>query len=446
MQPDWAREIREPAARIVAHLSGDIHLSQFPGALECISSLLQVQAWTKKQDGGRPKPNELILQGLIILEGLAFHHHNCRAICSTPGLVGKIMAPLSYANLMHDISNNVEWAKVVGGTFKVLHKLIQAPGKSSKRLSRAIYSNKQSMGNLGIILQHDAVDADQEDLQMGAMGILTHLALDLSINLAKETKEKLVNKLLHIFLGHGGGGREPLKEMAGKTLVVLSTNNESNSSLILTVENEIIGDLTWILDAQTTTSTYRAIAAQILENLCAHCDLDKQWLKETLLPKVLKEILSSKRLATENAISPPIDEENPQPSAPRNDEENKSSDGGNEEQTTAFLSLALVIQDKLISADDFDNAVQNEGVRPADFVAKIKTIVERNCQQETAESLRILKLCCQIAEPMMQRDHYAQRRKTEFYESVSNASKILFNLESCMLFAGTDFELQKTRP
>jgi hypothetical protein len=33
------REIRERAARIVAYVSGELHISQFPGALQCISSL-----------------------------------------------------------------------------------------------------------------------------------------------------------------------------------------------------------------------------------------------------------------------------------------------------------------------------------------------------------------------------------------------------------------------
>nr|CAB3489419.1 unnamed protein product [Digitaria exilis] len=38
--PQGAREMRELAARIVAHLAGDLHLSQFPGAIDSISSLL----------------------------------------------------------------------------------------------------------------------------------------------------------------------------------------------------------------------------------------------------------------------------------------------------------------------------------------------------------------------------------------------------------------------
>ncbi|CAN6356176.1 unnamed protein product [Urochloa humidicola] len=510
------REMRVATARIVARLAPQIHLAQFPGAMECISSLLQT----------RGPNNELILQGLLILERLASDQHNCTAICSTPGLLRKIMVPLSSTHLINDISNNTEWIRVVRASFSVLHTLlVNTTGKASSQLRRKIYSNKQSMSHLETILEHGQQSAgwELEELKMLTMRILTQLAGDLSINLAMETKKKLSTKLLQIFLKD----RELFRACAGQTLQFLLTKTGSNAALVMNTQNDIIGRLAGILDAKNHF-TYRKIAANILENLCTHCDLDKQWVKETLLPKVLEEILSCKRKTPENNVSPPSnqenqqidsppgdeenqqnsapindeetnnistqqgDEENQQNSAPINDEETnnvstqqgdeenqqnsapinveetnnistqqgdieiqetsptvdqkRSSDGGNKQQFTtskftreAFLSLALVIRDKLVSADDFDNAVQKEGVGPAAFVGKIKTIVEDNCQAN-AESLRIVKLCCRIAEPMLQRDQYAQHfRNTGFVELVSNASKNMSNLESCMLFSEDDF-------
>ncbi|CAN6356179.1 unnamed protein product [Urochloa humidicola] len=496
--------MRVAAARMVARLARDIHLAQFPGAIECISSLLE-------RTGG--PTNELIRQGLLILDGLACNHHNCSTICSSPGLLRKIMAPLSSAHLIDNISNNTEWVRVVKGSFWVLHRLfVNNPGVAGSQLRHEIYSNKQSMSNLESILEHGQQSAGWQltELKKLAMGILTHLAVDQSINLATETKKKLITKQLQIFLADGeegeGGGAATVfslhRTWAGKTLQYLLTKTESNAALVMNTQNDIIGRLAGILDAKNN-AMYRGIAANILANLCAHCDLDKQWVKETLLPKVLAEILSSKRGIPENKVSPPSneenqqidslpgdeenqqssatnnistqqgDEENQQNSAPINVEEtnnvstqqgdieiqetsptvdqNKSSDSRSKQQLTtakftreAFLSLALVIRDKLVNADDFDNAVQKEGVGPAAVVGKIKTIVEDNCQAN-AESLRILKLCCQIAEPMLQRNQYAQHfRNTGFVELVSNASKNMSNLESCMLFAETDFGLKNT--
>ncbi|CAN6347768.1 unnamed protein product [Urochloa humidicola] len=417
--------MRVAAARIIVRLDPDIHLTQFPGAIECISSLLQTRG-----------PNDdLILQGLWILDRLASNNHNnCTAICSTPGLLPKIMVPLSSVHLINDISNNTEWVRVVTESFWVLHMLLaNTPGNAGSQLRQKIYSNKQSMSNLESILDHGQQSAGLDlYMKMLAMRILTHLALDQSINLAMETKKKLITKQLQIFLEDGEEGEgaatvfNPLRSWAGQTLLSLLTKTGSNAALVMNTQNNNIGRLSGILDAKNNT-TYREIAANILENLCAHCDLDKQWVKGTLLPKVLAEILSSKRGTPENKVSPPCneenkqidsppgDEENQQNSAPINDEEtnnnstqqdvkeiqetswtadqNKSSNGANEQQSTtaklvreALLSLALVIRDKQISADDFDNAVQMEGVAPNAFVAKIKTIVEDNYCEENAQS------------------------------------------------------------
>ncbi|TVU26289.1 hypothetical protein EJB05_28828, partial [Eragrostis curvula] len=123
-----------------------------------------------------------------------------------------------------------------------------------------------------------------------------------------------------------------------------------------------------------------------------------------------------------------------------------SDDGGNEEETgakelqEAFLSLALVICDKL-SAEDFHNAVKKNAQEHI-FVAKLKAIVDKNCQA-TANSLRIVKLCGQIAVSIMRCNQYtAHFKDQEFMKSFSEASKIM----SSMLFAGTDLRLKSARP
>ncbi|TKV99806.1 hypothetical protein SEVIR_8G068000v4 [Setaria viridis] len=551
------REMRECAAGIVAHLAGDIHIGQFPGALRCISSLLQLQDETTattywdsdgqqvgddgamsvldllqkylhwvsydqqvgddggKKDGGC---NKLILQGLAILERLASSdHHNCSDICSAPGLLHMITAPLYSGTFSGDI-NMSDWAHVVNAAFKVIYQLIShAPEDISTRLRLDISSNEQAMSNLkGILDQGTGIGLEtQEQLLMRAMEILTELTLDSSVDLTSETKENLIKKQLQIFLADQAtqepdSRTNPLIVTAGRTLVLLTSNSKTNPDFILkacdsdslapltglpddentvalpievTIEDKknTVAHLTELLDA-TNNITYRTIAAEILENFCTHCDWNKhkQIMKELLLPKVVTEILSIKSDQPEGKISdekenkpqsrtwtrsqknnrgnqknfvpPGKDEENQKDIAPggksmirrkSSDEQNKQ----NKEQTAkkelqeALLSLALVICDKLISADD---VIQEKALGGDAFVVKLKTIIDDNCQLR-ADSLRIVKLCGRIAASMMQSQPYAERfRNKKFAQSLTKASEIMSNLESCMIFAGTDFGLKKT--
>jgi len=136
--------------------------------------------------------------------------------------------------------------------------------------------------------------------------------------------------------------------------------------------------------------------------------------------------------------------------SPSTTDQNESSDEGNDEQAATkelqgeLLSLTLVIYDKLISPDDFEDAVEKKGIGNGElFVKKLKTILKENCK-ETITSLRIVKLCGQIATSMMSRNKYTEQFKNQgFVDSLSEAKKIMSNLESCILFAETDIQLKK---
>uniref|UniRef100_A0A0A9EHF7 Uncharacterized protein n=1 Tax=Arundo donax TaxID=35708 RepID=A0A0A9EHF7_ARUDO len=341
--PECAREMRELAAYIVVHLAGDIHLAQFPGAIQCISSLLQSETtwmyWNSNQQGlphpqSEPPPkkqamilrlqkveqkkeawrhgqvmkkhdgdhrmeevdnssgnggggggsNKLILLGLSILKRLASDHQNCNEICSTPGILPKITAPLYSDTLVQDIRISA-WADVVNETFQVLVRLVRDPGESSKRLVQDISSNKHAVSNLEKILDENSIAGP--GMQMRAMNILTALASDSSSNLARETKENLMKKQLQTFLADEGVEEleatcNPNKATAGGALAFLSTNSETNSAFIMSGYDDILGRLTDKLDPKNN-NIYRIIAADILGNLCAHCALDKERVKETLL-------------------------------------------------------------------------------------------------------------------------------------------------------------------
>ncbi|CAL4985327.1 unnamed protein product [Urochloa decumbens] len=343
---DDGKEMRGLAAHVLAHLAGNIGLAQFPGALRCISSsLLQEETTTcwssNSQQQGRqrhhPQPQQsklppqkqamllqlerkereleakfwsgrssrdsyiegrcqelVLLHGLTILQTLASDHQNCREICTTPGLLPKITAPLYSDTLIRD-TNIREWAKVVSQSLKVMLRLIHAPGKAGRRLRREISSNKQA----SIVLNHYST-ANQE-LYGRCLEMLTELALDPSVNLASSTKENLINKQMQIFLAveevqepDSLPNQHQVTVTAGRSLVLITTNSQTNSDFIMRAyHGNILARLAGLL-ANKKNVIYRTIAAEILDNLCTHCDWNvyKLILTESLLPKVLTEIMS----------------------------------------------------------------------------------------------------------------------------------------------------------
>lgn len=341
-------EIKELAARILAHLACDIDVTHFTGAIRCVSSLLfgattqmpaacwnnhqhqhQHQHGSSKQGSNykldQPEPGAgdsqgttlltywnnqqagagdcegdnwhgLILQGLTILERLASDQQNCKEICGAPDLITNIMSPIYSDTLIQDI-NIVPWQDVVHGVFKVVHQLIRAPEwTGATRLAHEISGSEQAVSNLERIL--DQGSAASQQLQMRAMEILTELALDPSANLAMETKENLINKQVHIFLDEGK--EQDLRITAGRTLLALLSKATGTISVVCIMSeynHSIVDQVTEILDAKSMV-IYRTIAAEILENLCAlHMNMmDKNHVKNTLLPKVTSVYVNSKTI------------------------------------------------------------------------------------------------------------------------------------------------------
>lgn len=370
------KEMRVLAARIVAHLAGGIQLAHFPGAIRSVSSLLETtvqplwnnnqrdddqllpserrdREWArrkaemekkrrerKQRRRERKKPgvgmrqnendgreeeeeeeeqvgcNELILQGLRILEGLTCDPHNCTDIRAAPGLLDKITVPLYSATLIQDIGRSEPWANIANSSLKVVHHLIThaAPGT---RLRHEISSNKQAVTNLQSIL-----DLGTEEQQVRTMEIFTELVLDSSLDITLETRENLVRKQLQTFLLANGGEDEiqlppvppaatnpikkrkkkklrapipikkkkkmnkTIKATAGETLSILSSKSEAISKFIVREHNDIVDRLIGMLDAKYNTR-HRTISAEILENLCTHC---KEHVDQTFLQKVRQSL------------------------------------------------------------------------------------------------------------------------------------------------------------
>lgn len=103
------------------------------------------------------------------------------------------------------------------------------------------------------------------------------------------------------------------------------------------------------------------------------------------------------------------------------------------------------MRDKLIEPENFALIIEEKisGGGGA-FLNMLKAIVDDNCQrQATPVSLRIIKLCGQIAKPIMRRNRCSDQKK-EFVKLLTKATNTMANLESCMLFTGTDCGMEKT--
>ncbi|KAL5204747.1 hypothetical protein ABZP36_009618 [Zizania latifolia] len=500
-------ELRLLAARIVAELAGGIRLAQFPGSLRCVSSLLEatdqpcctnphpsvnfdtllqqlmahanrtLETWRSRSHGkpddkgsvGSCSCNELIMPGLTILQRLARDPHNCADICQDLGLLTKITAPIHSHTLIHDMAMNPPWADITNCSLRVVHQLIHvATSKAGRRLRHQISSNKQAITNLEGIL-----DGGSHQLQMRAMEILSELVLDSSLNISKDTRENLVRKQLQIFLPDRGEQekevkadsapmeKKTIKATAGETLSTLSNKSRAVSRFIAEEHSDIVDRLTQMLHPKNNTR-YRAMSAQILENLCIHCKEHVSKERESLLPKVLAEIL-----ATKTKTKPEASGSIPQPdkkegtheiSSEGNDVEmqlprhtgHKASNQENEDDVKelqeALLSLtSVIIHEELTSSDNFALAVR-ENAPDGALVEKLKAIVDDNCNcQATPVSLKIVKLCSQISESVFaMRDYCTGDQKERFVGSFSKASNTLAKLEGCILFTGTGRGIQKT--
>jgi hypothetical protein len=352
-------EMRWLAARIVQHVAPELSLAQFPGALECISSLLDTSGYynrdgdqeatyfaaqlrlDKKQQGkqGRKQVSinnwvegtneDLILQGLRVLEHLALDERNCKVICSTDSLFYKIVAPVSSEKLIQDTKTNTAWAKVTDGSLKLLSRLMRSLGDSDtgKEMRRRVADNRSAVNNLEEVLALEINSSNIIALQIRTIEILEQLCSGdgestYTNNSTRERRGNLVMKLLHIFLtdkwmedyllktqqaGQALAENEMnaahetarhLKEKAGEALATLCTGSQINTEYItrFTGCGDVVQYLTEMLDSNERSIRCRSSATVILKHLCTHCitsTLDNRYLKETTLNKVQAYIFCS---------------------------------------------------------------------------------------------------------------------------------------------------------
>jgi hypothetical protein len=243
------------AARILAHLASDLSLCDFPGALESISSLLEIEDQeslyfplrknrrrnTKKSileilmiklmveitgadlffdyEQGinnimQGTEEELILQGLRIVESLAHNEHNCTEIYKNKDILLKITTPVCCDKFVEEVKTNGGCSvRVTEGTLKVVSRLVGAHGDTGKNMrldianagSKDVSSSKENMtlvSNLVAILRLKGNESNNNilGLQTRAIEIVAQLFRDESINLDGGERKNFIESLLHFFL------------------------------------------------------------------------------------------------------------------------------------------------------------------------------------------------------------------------------------------------------
>ncbi|KAG8048905.1 hypothetical protein GUJ93_ZPchr0009g381 [Zizania palustris] len=465
-------DVREHAARIVAHLAGDIELASFPQGTRCICSLLEMPSTSEQEDDDSAPAahyRELMVQGLVILHKLVANEHNRRIIDSAPELLSKAMAPVS-ADLLHRIDHKA-WSKIVTASLQLMSRLVTAPGETGANLRSLVLNNRDVINTMEKILKcHEC----NEELYILAFKILTQLpmAANASSSMSTdESREKFINLLVAIFTDQTKDAS--MRQMAAKELTMMSEQGESNAIIIFKASDTIVKYLTDLLplddhqlDKMMITQRYWneifdighigyvISIAEILENLYIRYTKDDDHLKKLteamkdVLPKLLKQILllpwKEKRAEKET--------EGGRLSAQNADIESNHSVASHDEQNegvkerkvdrklyAALLSLSATIFGKLITNHkDLDQLADK--IAPGDpafsIVGKLKEVVEGNSEHATASRLRILKIATRMTISLINLEGGRVGADLEsLMQSLSEASKNMLQMEGFMILS-----------
>ncbi|KAG8048908.1 hypothetical protein GUJ93_ZPchr0009g1257 [Zizania palustris] len=449
-------DVREHAARIVAHLAGDIELATFPQGTRCICSLLEMPSTSEQEDDDSAPAahyRELMVQGLVILHKLVADEHNRRIINSAPELLSKAMAPVS-ADLIHRIDHKA-WSKIVTASLQLMSRLVTAPGETGANLRSQVFNNKDAINTMEKILKCDECN---EELYILAFNILTQLpmAANASSSMSTdESREKFINTLVAIFTDQTKDAS--MRQMAAEALTMLSHQGERNATIIFKANKTIVSELEWIITTTMKTGYlkgYTISVAEILENLYIRYTKDNDHLKKLteamndVLPKLLKQILLlpwKEKRAEEETEGDRLSAQNADIESQRfvalHDKQNEDVKERKVDRKlyAALLSLSVTIFGKLITNHkDLDQLADK--IAPGDsafsIAGKLKEVVEGNSEQATASRLRILKIATRMTILLINLEGGRVGADLEsLMQSLSKASKNMFQMEGFMILS-----------
>ncbi|CAL5093198.1 unnamed protein product [Urochloa decumbens] len=400
---------------------------------------------------------DIMWLGLSILEKVAADEHNCSILCSTDGLLPRVMAPLcSDVIHLHGLDHQA-WGRIVAAALAVMYRLAQAPGGDGKTLRINISRNNEDAIRTMRILQCHTCPALEK-----AMELLTLLCMDASLGM-QETSKRFVQSLLITFAD--SNCRENIRTLAGRKLALISVSSQ-RAEVILTLDG--------ILDSLKETflshprSTLGIIAVEIMDHLCrgnyivdGECHRNMKNAMTAVMPQVLMELFhcdSSTRETTPSgieqgrvepleteAINAPDDIENritsqgnsPIASSPSHQQNYEAEQKENIGWMKALLSLSAMFFDKFASDDDQSLPSLLDKVVP-----KLTKMADAN-MQPTADSLRIMKLITKLVISLV-RHGYLTEGMDNLMTSLTTASNKMLNLDGLLLCSGVEGGANKT--
>lgn len=151
------REIRMLAAIIVGHVASNINLSQFPGALQSIGSLLDPRDDLSFYDQDDQHDHDkgmgrcqMLVQGLLVIERLTCDHNNCILICRDHCLLSHIRYAIRLRKKVTFPDMCPVWPKMLKGLLRAMAYLIAGVTEVELETLESIFNELP----LGMIMGH----------------------------------------------------------------------------------------------------------------------------------------------------------------------------------------------------------------------------------------------------------------------------------------------------
>ncbi|CAN6334344.1 unnamed protein product [Urochloa humidicola] len=247
----------------------------------------------------------MVRLGLSILKKLAADEQNRNVMCSTEGLLPRIMAPLCCRVLnLHGVDHEA-WEDIIAeASLDVMDRLVRATGEAGKAL-RSNIGNEDTMRTMEGILHRWPRHTHKI-----AMDLLTLLCTDASLGM-QETAKGFIQFLLNTFTD--GNGKYSIRGFAGRKLALLSSQR---ADIILRLDG-ILVSLKDIFQSHPR-STLGLIAVEIMDDLCGgnytdddgECHSNMKNAMTAVMPQVLTELFRCDG-PTEEATPTEIEEATP---------------------------------------------------------------------------------------------------------------------------------------